>query len=105
VLLEIPPHEGKELVADDSEHTVAALVAEMGPAEVLLVLREEAVEVLLEAGGALFLAGLGDVQQAGEHQVGNLLDDRDGIGDASGVEVQPEGVDFIAVGGGEGHVG
>jgi hypothetical protein len=55
--------------------------------------------------GALFLAGLRDVQQAGEHQVGNLFDDRDGIGDATGVEVQPEGVDFIAVGGGEGHVG
>ena len=81
VLLEIGPHEGEELVADDGEHAVAAFIAEVGPAEVLLVRRKEALEVLLEAAGALFLAGLGDVQQASEHQVGDLLDDRDGIGD------------------------
>lgn len=103
VLLEIGPHEREEFVADDGEHAVAALIAEVGPAEVLLVGREGTLEVLLQAGGAFFLPRLGDVQQAGEHQVGDLLDDGDGIGDATGVEVQPEGVDFIAVCGGEGH--
>lgn len=38
-----------------------------------------------------------------EHQVGNLLDKGDRIGDPAGAEVQPEGVDFIAASGGEGH--
>ena len=103
MLLEIGPHAGEELVADDGEHAVATFIAQVGPTEVLLFGREGALEVLLESGGALFFARLGDVQQAGEHQVGNLLDDGDGIGDATGVEVQPEGVDFVAVGGGEGH--
>ena len=40
VLLEIGPHEGEELVTDDGEHAVASFIAEVGPADVLLVFRE-----------------------------------------------------------------
>ena len=48
----------------------------------LLRLWEDALEIdLLESGGALLFPGLGEVEQAGEHEVGDLLDDGDRIGD------------------------
>jgi hypothetical protein len=40
-------------------------------------------------GFFLFLR-LGLVEHADEHEVGNLLDYRDGVGDASAVKVEPE---------------
>lgn len=66
----------------------------MFPAEVLAVGGEQGLMRTTEAGSAVFMPGLRDVEQAGEHEVADLLDDSDGIGDATGVELQPEGVDF-----------
>ena len=39
---------------------------------------------------------LGDVEQPGEHQERNLLDDRERVGDAPGPELGPELVDLVA---------
>jgi len=44
-------------------------------------------------------ACLAEIEQAGEHEVGDLLDDGDRVGDPAGVELQPEGVDLGFEGG------
>ena len=49
---------------------------------------------LAELGRAGLIACLAKVQQTREHEVADLLDDGDGIGDTTGVELEPEGVDF-----------
>ena len=42
-----------------------------------------------------FIAGFRDIEQPGEHEVADLLDDGYRVGDAAGVELQPEGVDLV----------
>ena len=94
------PHEWEKLVTDDLEHFVAAEVSEAGPAEILPLGGECSCERAREFLSPAFVAGFRDIEQPGEHEVADLLDDGDRIGDAAGVELQPEGVDlgFEAVG-------
>lgn len=104
VLLDFRTEEWKEFVSDSFEHFVATLLLELRPAEVLFGLREDGVEILAEAGGSLFIPRLGEIEQAGEHEVRNLLDDGDRIRDPAGVEVEPEGIDFRFEAGSDGHL-
>ena len=91
--------EGEPLVADEREHFRPAKVTEAGPPEFLLIRAEVAAgERLIQPAGAAFLPGLGEVQQTEEHEIGNLLNDGDGIGDPAGMEGEPEGIDFGSVG-------
>ena len=57
---------------------------------------EDPFERLLGASGLLLVPHLGDVQQAQEHQVGDLLDHRQGIGDTARVEFEPQAIDLAA---------
>ena len=84
---------GEDPVADPRQHGVRAELAEVGPAQLLLIGAEDALEGPAGAGGALLVAGLRDVEQAREHQEGDLLDDGERIGDAAGPEIGPELVD------------
>ena len=83
----------EDLVAHQRQHVVGAELAEVRPAQVLLVIGKDALEGLFGAGGALLVARLGDVEQAREHQERDLFDDGQRVSDAAGPELGPELVD------------
>ena len=61
----------------------------------ILFRREDGVlDGLLEAIGLVFLEGVELVQALDKEQVGELLDDGEGVGDAAGPERVPDAVDF-----------
>ena len=91
--------ESEPLVPNEREHFRAAKVTEAAPPEFLLIRTEVAAgEGLIQPAGAAFLPGLGEVQQSEEHEIGNLLNDGDGIGDSAGMEGEPKGIDFGSMG-------
>ena len=78
---------------------------EAGPAEIVVgaalgifALGEDAALEFgqLQAGGLVFLEGVEVVEALEEEQVGDLLDDLEGIGNAAGPEGIPEGINFTA---------
>jgi len=101
--------EGEDVLADDLVHLLGLEVLEAGPAEVEIgaalgvegLGEDLALEGLAEAGGLVLLEGLEVIEALEEEEVGDLLDDLEGIGDAAGPEGVPDGVDFAADGGGE----
>jgi hypothetical protein len=87
--------EGKDLLADDLEHDGGVVVLEPAPAEMVLAGQEGGVlEGLLEAARAVLLEGLELVESPDEQEVGDLLDDLDGVADAPGPEGVPDAVDL-----------
>ena len=95
---------GEDMLAHDDEHLGGGEVLEAGPAQILVgaascvsALGENpAGHGLLEAGGFALLQGLEVIEALEEKQVGDLLDDFDGVGDAAAPEGIPEGIDFTA---------
>ena len=85
----------EHLVAHDLEHLLGLDVPELRPAQVLLLGAEDGLERLLRSLGAFFVPRLSDVEQAREHEEGDLLDDRERIGDSAGPELRPELVDVV----------
>lgn len=77
------------------KHDLRVHVAQPAPAQVVLV---GAVDGVLDGRAQhsrlFFLEGLHLVEPAEENQVSDLLDDRDGVGDAARPEGFPEAVDF-----------
>src|SRR5690606_4865366 len=70
-------------------------LAEVGPAQVLLVeVEDRPLDWPLEATGLLLLHGVQLVQTLDEKQVGHLLDDLHGVGDAAAPERTPDVVDL-----------
>ena len=96
--------EGKDVVVDDREHFLGLEMLEARPAQVVVrpapgiaALGEDAaLHRALEAQGFIFLQGVEVVEALEEEQVGDLLDDFEGIGDATGPEGVPEGIDLGA---------
>jgi hypothetical protein len=94
--------EGEDVFAHDDEHLAGGLVFEAAPAQgvkrpaphIIAFGEDAALQGLLEAGGSVFFQGVQVVQAAQEEQIGNLLDDFDGVGDAAGPEGVPDLVDF-----------
>jgi len=84
---------GEHLVAQQRQHPLARLVLELAPAQSLLVRTEAAFGRLAGAGRLLLFAGLVEVQQAKEHQIRDLLDHGERVGNAALPELQPELVD------------
>ena len=77
------------------EHFLRGGFLEAGPAEVVLLRGEDGVlDGFLEAVGLVFLEGVEFVQALNEKQIGELLDDGEGIGDAAGPESVPDAVHF-----------
>jgi hypothetical protein len=67
-------------------------------ADVVLACREDAALEFreLQAGGFVFLQRVEIIEPLQEEQLGDLLDDFEGIGNAAGPESIPERVDFAA---------
>ena len=86
----------EDLVPHELEHLLGGQVLEVRPAEILLLLAELPVMELARARGTFLGPRLGDVEQPGEHQERDLLDDRERVGDAPGPELGPELVDLVA---------
>jgi len=86
----------KYLVPHMWQHIHGGEILETTPAQSLAVLgfRKNTFERLAGSLGAFFVAGFVDVKQACEHQEGNLFNDRQRIGDASGPEFFPEFIDL-----------
>ena len=85
----------ENLVAHMAQHFLAAVFTPVLPAQVLLVRAKILVRRFAGAAGQLLEAGFVDVQQPGEHQEGNLLDNGERVGDAAGPEFRPQTVDII----------
>ncbi len=98
--------EGEDVLFDDLEQFLRiAKVFEAGPAQIVvgaalgvLALGEDAALEFgqFQAGGLVFLEGVQVVEALEEEQVGDLLDDLEGVGNAAGPEGIPEGIDFTA---------
>ena len=95
--------EGEDLVAEHVEHFGGGHVLEAGPAHgvvraaLCIGARGDEVHGLgFEAQGFVVFAGLVAVEGAQKEQVGDLLDDFDGVGDAAGPEGVPDLIDFVA---------
>jgi hypothetical protein len=93
---------GEDLVAYHAEHLDGVSVLEVAPAQVLLVVGEDALVGLPGPGRLLLASDLGHVEQAGEHQERDLLDDGEGVGDPARPELGPQGVDLALLRGAEG---
>ncbi len=96
--------EGEDMLADELVHGAGFEVFEVLPAHVRerraarVVAQGEDVPLyrLSERDRLAVFAGLLVVQALEEEQVGDLLDDLDGIGDAAGPKAVPDAVDLIA---------
>lgn len=96
--------EGEDVLADNGVHLGGGLVDEAGPAQVLvgalfgiLAGGEDGVlDGLLGAVGQVLFEGGLVVQAAEEKQVGDLLHDFEGVGDAAGPEGVPDAIDLAA---------
>jgi hypothetical protein len=96
--------EGEDVFAHDDEHfRLGASLLEAAPAQGVIraaffrivAFREDAaLDGPLQARGLVFFQGVQVVQAAQKEQVGDLLDDLDGVGDAAGPEGVPDLVDF-----------
>jgi hypothetical protein len=97
------------VVVDDVEHLLGLEVAEARPAAILVGASAALADVVFafgedaaleffefETGGFIFLERVEIVEAPQEEQLGDLLDDFEGIGNAAGPEGVPEGVDFTA---------
>lgn len=75
----------------------AAHVFEVLPAQQLAVRRvgEQAVEILFGTGGFALGNVFLHIEHAGEHQVADLLDHGEGVGDTASPEFFPEFVDIV----------
>ena len=82
-------------VAHQRQHLVGTQMAELRPAEFLFISIEPTLELDTAALQAVFVAGLIHVEQAHEYQEGDLLDHRQRIGDATGPELGPEGINLL----------
>ena len=86
--------EGEDFVPDDPVHLLGGHVPEAGPTEVLPVGGKDGiVQDFSRAGRPAFLQGLEFVEPLDEEQVGELLDDRERVGDAPGPHGVPYAVD------------
>ena len=96
--------EREGVLADDAEHFLSLEMFEARPAEIVVgaFLRvfafgeDAAFHRALQGGGLVLFQRVEVVQALEEQQVGDLLDDFEGIGDAAGPEGIPEGVNFGA---------
>ena len=87
--------EGEGVVPDGGKHLLRRGFLEAGPAEVILCGGEDGLlDGGLESGRFVLLEGVEFVQPLDEEQVGELLDDGEGVGDAAGPEGVPDAVDF-----------
>ena len=90
-----PLDEGEHLVAHRGEHRLRRGLLEAGPAQVVLAGGEHRLlDRLADAGGLALFQGVQLIQPLDEQQVGELLDDRKGVGDAAGPHGVPDAVDF-----------
>ena len=90
-----PLDEGEHLVAHRGEHRLRRGLLEAGPAQVVLAGGEHRLlDGLADAGSLALFQGVQLVQPLDEQQVGELLDDRKGVGDAAGPHGVPDAVDF-----------
>ena len=94
--------EGEDMFAHDGKHFTGRFVFEAAPAQAVIrpapwvgaFGEDAALDGALQAGGLVFFQGVQVVQAAQKEQVGDLLDDFDGVGDAAGPEGIPDLVDF-----------
>ena len=94
-MLEVFAKEEKDFIANEREHVFSTQMSKFRPAKMFAFFPEDWVFHGLVQGHSFFLfLSLGLVEHADEHEVGDLLDYRDGVGNASAVKVEPEGVDF-----------
>ena len=92
------------MLAHDGEHLGGGEVLEAGPAQIRVgapawvgaLGKNPAGHRLLEAGGFALLQRLQIIEALQEKQIGDLLDDFDGVRDAAAPESIPEGIDFTA---------
>ena len=92
------------MLAHHFEHFARFVVLETRPAELvvgealgILALGEDAaLDRLFQAGGFELFQGVELVQAAQEKEIGDLLDDFKGVGDAAGPEGVPNAVDLAA---------
>jgi len=58
------------------------------------IFRDPQLSLLVRETASKTYAVIGDIEEPGEHEIGDLFDDSDGVGDAPGMEIEPERVDF-----------
>ena len=87
--------EREGVIPHGGEHFLGRGFLEARPAELVLLRGEDRVlDGLFEAVGLVLLEGVDLIQTLDEEQVGELLDDGEGIGDAAGPEGVPDAVYF-----------
>ena len=88
--------EGENAVGHVLEHGFRLEMAEFAPAAILVRAVENGIDNLhVEGRGVGFLAQLVVVENLNEHQIGDLLNDREGVGHAGRPEYVPNAVDFV----------
>jgi hypothetical protein len=87
--------ETEGVVAHGGEHLLGRSLLEARPAPAVLRGGDDGIlDRGLEAGGLVFLERVEFVEPLDEQQVGELLDDRERIGDAARTQRVPDAVDF-----------
>ena len=87
--------ERESVIAHRSEHFLGRGFFEAGPTKAILLGRKDRVlDGFLEPISLVFLEGMDFIQALDEEQVGELLDDGEGIGNAAGPQGVPDAVDF-----------
>ena len=88
--------EGEDAVGHVLEHGLRLEMAEFAPAAILMRAVEDGVDDLHVKGrGVGFLAKLVVVENLDEHEIGDLLDNREGIGHTARPEDVPDAVNFV----------